>query len=617
MIVKMTKYTFLVFHREYASFLNKIRDLGVLHVESAAVNASDQVRLTDNMQLLRRLNMAISALSKRETENAHERVYDTPMQVLEKYESHVALIEQSEQKRQRIIKDIALVQPWGKFSHDSLLKLSEAGYKVSLFMCSASKYNPAWEEAHNAFIVATHGSHLRFVTVTPVGEPVHIDADPVKLPEYSTNELNAQLDEIHATLHKVDEELDELAKNGLVVLQERAALVKDEIEFKRVLHSSVSGAEGAVMVLEGWLPTEKSDELEDALALEGIYFEHREPTLADKVPVLLKNNRFSRLFEMISDLYSKPNYHELDMTPYLAPFYLIFFGFCFSDAGYGLLFLLVASILKMKKPKGERSIFTVTELLGGSTMFFGFLGGTFFGVELYKTGLPIYSNIAEMYGTKERPIDQLIQDLMFKASLGLGAIQILFGMFLRAAKIIKQSGFRHAISTLSWAFLIIVSGVNYAYTSANGVAMMNIPYMIAGGLFLVGIFFMNTPGKNLFMNFGIGLWDAYNTIVGGVGDLLSYVRLFALGLASAILGLVFNQLGSQMVDFDAGIVSIIGGIIGMTVVLVAGHAINIFMSGLGSMVHPLRLTFVEFYKNAGFEGGGIPYNPFKKQLTNK
>ena len=108
------------------------------------------------------------------------------------------------------------------------------------------------------------------------------------------------------------------------------------------------------------------------------------------------------------------------------------------------------------------------------------------------------------------------------------------------------------------------------------VEFMNIPYMIVGGLCLIGIFFMNTPGKSLLLNFGSGLWDTYNTVVGGVGDLLSYVRLFALGLASAILGLVFNDLALKLINPEAGIVMQIVGFVLMLVILVVGHAINIF-----------------------------------------
>jgi V/A-type H+/Na+-transporting ATPase subunit I len=109
------------------------------------------------------------------------------------------------------------------------------------------------------------------------------------------------------------------------------------------------------------------------------------------------------------------------------------------------------------------------------------------------------------------------------------------------------------------------------------------------------------------MNVGVGLWTTYNMVTGILGDLLSYIRLFALGISSAIMGFVFNSLAVEM----SGSIPVLSILI-MIIILVIGHSINIFMSGLGAFVHPLRLTFVEFYKNAGFSGGGKQYNPFRK-----
>ena len=116
----------------------------------------------------------------------------------------------------------------------------------------------------------------------------------------------------------------------------------------------------------------------------------------------------------------------------------------------------------------------------------------------------------------------------------------------------------------------------------------------------------NSPDKNIFVNIGLGLWDSYNMATGLLGDILSYVRLFALGLSGGILASVFNSLAVGMSPDN-----VIAGLIVMVLIFVIGHAINIFMNVLGAMVHPMRLTFVEFFKNAGYEGGGKEYNPFK------
>jgi len=163
------------------------------------------------------------------------------------------------------------------------------------------------------------------------------------------------------------------------------------------------------------------------------------------------------------------------------------------------------------------------------------------------------------------------------------------------------------LSTIGWIVLIFGSAVSY-YLKDRGISYYNI--VQNGTLILSGILILllNNPKRNLFINLGSGLWDTYSMVTGLVGDLLSYIRIFALGVCSGVLGLVFNDIA---INLSSGMPPVISQLF-MVIILVFGHGINIFMSGLGSMVHPMRLTFVEFYKNAGFAGGGKDYIPFKK-----
>jgi V/A-type H+-transporting ATPase subunit I len=169
---------------------------------------------------------------------------------------------------------------------------------------------------------------------------------------------------------------------------------------------------------------------------------------------------------------------------------------------------------------------------------------------------------------------------------------------------------KYAISTLGWLLLIIGSAAFYGLSQLEefNVEFMGLAHKITLGIAAIGILFFNSPGKNPFVNFGLGLWDSYNMVTGLFGDILSYIRLFALGLSSAILGNVFNSLAFGM----APDIPVVGAIVTI-IILVAGHSINLFMAALGSLVHPMRLTFVEFYKNAGFVGGGKTYQPFHKK----
>jgi V/A-type H+-transporting ATPase subunit I len=143
--------------------------------------------------------------------------------------------------------------------------------------------------------------------------------------------------------------------------------------------------------------------------------------------------------------------------------------------------------------------------------------------------------------------------------------------------------------------------------SEQASGFMQYGVMIVSGILIL---LVNNPKRNVLMNFGAGLWDVYVMATGLLGDLLSYLRLFALGVSSAILGMVFNSMAMNMKPDN-----IILGPIVMILILVFGHSITIFMSALGAFVHPIRLTFVEFYKNAGFTGGGKEYKPFEKLTT--
>ncbi len=612
MIIPMHKYSFLVFHAEYSTFLNELKQMGVVHIIESENEPT--LSIQDDYRLLNEVTKTIKFLKTEKTEEvlSSSDIPTDGASMMAAVKDIQADLEQLTQQHNALDKELKQLEPWGEFSHDSIQQLqADAGLTAKFYYCAARKFNASWEQEYNIGVISEERGYKYFVLFLEKDQVApELDAEEIRLPKESLADVKVLLTKVAAERVQLQGRLKELANEGVEMLEHYLLEVQDRMASESAqLHTS-DQVDGAVKMLEGWVPESKVVELESKLEQAGLFYMKERCKPGEKPPVLLKNNAFNRLFEMISNLYSLPNYSELDLTPFLAPFYLLFFGFCFSDAGYGLLFVAVATYFKMKKPE-KPAILSLIQLLGASTMFFGILGGTFFGIELYNTNLPVYRDLA----ASMKASDITVQDIMFKASLGLGVIQILFGMFLRAAKTTKQMGFKYAISTLGWAFLIIFSGVNYFLSSKGIVEFGNVAYYVIAALCGVAIFFLNTPGKSLLLNFGTGLWDAYNTVVGGVGDLLSYVRLFALGLASAILGLVFNDLALKLVNPEAGIIMQGVGIILMLVVLVVGHAINIFMSGLGSMVHPLRLTFVEFYKNAGFEGGGKAYNPFRKQTN--
>ena len=375
--------------------------------------------------------------------------------------------------------------------------------------------------------------------------------------------------------------------------------VHSQIEFSKVVLSTDALADNKLMLLEGWIPSERLPEMTEYLRTQEVYYETAAPTPEDDVPILLENKGFFRLFEPIMRLYMLPKYNELDLTPFFAPFFMLFFGLCLGDSGYGLFMLLAVTLYRLfakKLSASMKPILTLVQILGASTMVCGLLTGTCFGFNLYDIQVPFFQTLKETIS--------LDNQQMFNLSLILGGVQIIFGMILKAVNQTIQFGVKYAIATIGWILILVSTAV--AFAAPGLMAMGGTVHLILLAIGGLMAYLYNSPDKNIFVNIGLGLWDSYNMATGLLGDILSYVRLFALGLSGGILASVFNSLAVGMSPDN-----VIAGPIVMVLIFVIGHAINIFMNVLGAMVHPMRLTFVEFFKNAGYEGGGKEYNPFK------
>ncbi len=193
-------------------------------------------------------------------------------------------------------------------------------------------------------------------------------------------------------------------------------------------------------------------------------------------------------------------------------------------------------------------------------------------------------------------------------ALLVGIVHICLAMIMKTYQATKTKGFANSLGTWGWT-LLIVGGVIVGGLALMGVmdkALTKWIVIVLGSLSALGIFFLNDLHRNPLMNFGSGLWDTYNTATGLLGDVLSYLRLYALGLAGAKLGEAFNAIGVQALG-DGGF-----GWIAFILIVVIGHVLNIAMCVLGAFVHPLRLNFLEFFKNSGYEGSGRKYNPLQQ-----
>ena len=374
-------------------------------------------------------------------------------------------------------------------------------------------------------------------------------------------------------------------------------------------------ADGAIVMMEGWVPVENDVEVRKMLDESGVYYEIRPAEKEDNAPIKLKNGKISRLFEVLTKMYGMPDYGEFDPTPLFAPFYALFFGMCVGDAGYGLLLVVLGLYLKKKLSKSMAGMMNLLITLGAATTVVGAVFNTFFGASLTDLNLPEWMNSLVISGKW----DGTSYDKTMVIALLVGMFHICFAMTVKAICSTARYGFKNALSDWGWWLLVggsvVVATLNYL--GVVDMEMSKMAFIGIGGVSAIGIYLLNNIRRNVFANIGAGLWDTYNMATGLMGDLLSYLRLYALGLAGGMLGGVFNTLGMQLRDTLGDFLFGIPGWICFGLIFVAGHGLNIALSCLSGYVHSIRLTFVEYFKNSGYDGKGVEYKPFASKKENE
>jgi V/A-type H+-transporting ATPase subunit I len=601
----MRKYAFMVYHREYDGFLSTLRELGVVHIKETK-SITDHAGLQAMLSERKRVASVLHSFKVRNSENKKAALAPPRrinkkegLKLLEKIEEAEEKRTQLQAQRQSLLKDMSYMDLWGDFNYTNIRNLKKAGYVVTFFTCPTAKFEPKWVDEYNAILINNFQSVTYFITLTKEGTVIDIDAERPKMPDRGLAKLQARYGQLAVDIDQLDGQLNEMAAGEYNTLEDFDKNLQDEFNLAHAIVQTDKQAGDKLMFLEGWTTDDKAVALEDTLDKQGYFFHEEEIEEDDRVPIKLKNNRYSRLFEPITKMYSLPNYTELDPTPLLAPFFMLFFGLCFGDGGYGLIILLLCTFLKKKVSPDVRPFLSLFQWLGGMTIVVGALTGSFFGIALVD--IPAFHAVKDYF---------LTTDNLMTLSVVIGLIHILFGKAVAAYKTKIQKGVKHSIAPFAWVFVIASLVCVFGLPELN----IHLPDAVAYTLYsiaavgLVIVFLYNSPGKNIFLNFGLGIWNTYNVIFGLLGDTLSYIRLFAVGLTGSILGGVFNQLAGSMTE---GLPWVPRFVL-MLLILLLGHGLNFGLCMIGSLVHPVRLIFVEYFKNSEFEGGSKEFAPFKK-----
>ena len=618
MIVRMSRYDFVLLAAQSDDFIARLRELGLVDITTTGWEPQEKDRqLVMDIDHYRKAVESLKAFAASEEYTSSEAKYACGKEAFEAYtdlrQQKTALLGEVA----RLEKLAEELKPWGDFEGDGRERLASQGVVLRYYVAQTSTYDAhvaEWASDLTVVEIGRDSSSVYFVVVTTPGAEVVIDAQEVKAPTMDSRAAMAEADARRNDVAEVNVALSACAASVDAIEQELESLTQ-QLQNVKIHGTASEAADGRLVVLEGWAEEDKAQQVDKLLdEYSGVVYLKRNPTPEDDTPVKLKNNRFARLFELIGAMYALPKYGTMDLTPFFAPFYMLFFAICLNDAGYGAILLLAGIALFMKGGASLKQASCLTMFCGGATTLFGLYTGSLFGMSI--PDMLGYESIAES------PFLDF-QNQFFSLALALGVVQILFGMLLNICLQTKLFGFTSTFGLLGW-FIILLSGC-----IAVGLPMLNENLAIswftasspdfyaAMGVGAVLMLLLNNIKRNPLINIGSGLWDAYNNVTGLLSDVLSYIRLFAIGLSGGVLAQVFNSLALGLTGLDAGIesfgVGTIFQIVGASAILLVGHGINLFMSAISSFVHPMRLTFVEFYKNAGFEMTTRSFEP----LTNE
>ncbi len=627
MIRKMRKLQLLLHRDDRESLLNRIQELGVLHVCTRQTGGTRQ--LGEDLDVLRNAVGALTAFSDEWKPNLPPDNYrGSALELARNYADLTARYKLLMDQRADCLRDIEILRPFGNFDPELLTTLGNHRIRVTLCSIARNLYVKLPRHAAVVQYLAEWYGGIYFVVITHQQDRISEDvqrllACETAVPRQSLANLEKTVAELELEIDRINRERIDLSR-FLEWLQAAAQTEADKVLLALSGQSLEEGAAGSILILQGFFPASEETALRNCLAQFALVPIISDPSPHEQVPVSLKNDPFSRLFEPIMKIFSLPNYRELDPTPFFAPFYTLFFGLCLADFGYGILLLAAAlgGLLFIKKA-AIRPYLLLGAIFALSVMLAGVMLDDYFGVRIGEgTGsLPADSApVLFRLGWFRNQNDAMLLPLM------LGVIQVLFGLALRVVNQVKHLGAQGALQPIGTIALFFGTLVIFIPRLGESFAIGPVPvgqwfsvfpaglgtWLVLIGLALILLFNGLEKGTKIWFRPLTGLWKLYELATGMPGDILSYVRLFALGLAGGLLAEAVNNI-AMMLTSGSGLLRYVA----MALVLLVGHGLNLAIGMLSAFVHSLRLTFVEFYKALEFTGGGLAYSPLKKSKANK
>ena len=597
MIVKMKKLTLLCTPAQQEQTLHTLRDLKVVHVEH--VRAPEGSGLDQARNHLLYVQRAQEVLSARPDANPTgkdpDKLVDHVWKLIHREKELKETLQSLEHEHARIL-------PFGNFEPRKIDKLNEQGLCIKLYEFQI-KSPP---EIPEGVAITELGRNKTLIHVLAAGrEKFSIPAHEVRLPDQSLSQIEYHIEKNQKALEETEAEFEQYAGDRPLA-EQIAGEAADGVNYLEV-HQGM-GIDDTVAYLKGFYPIDREDDLVAAAQENGWGYQLEEVGTEDTPPTLLRNPKWispvKAILKMIDVL---PGYKELDISALFLVFFSIFFAFIIGDAGYGLLFLGLTFLGKFKakgKPAAQPGL-NLMLIMSAATVVFGALTGNYFGIPIENLFAPLKA-LTNPYMTgwtgSAWNTDLAANHIMFICF----SIAVVHLSIAHLWKIIRKINSPAALIDLGWllctcSLYTFVLEIVIDIKLFEAVKTAQMPLLGGGALFIV-------IGLVLTKSY-IGLITLFLDIISNFVDIVSYIRLYAVGTASLAIAQAFNEMASGTAGDNFNILASLGA----ALILFAGHGLNIILGAMGVMVHGLRLNTLEFSGHAGVEWGGIRFTPFKKQ----
>ena len=608
MKAKFRKLDMLTYHRDRDRITFMLQELGVVHLEFDNDFRSEGIedlerqksRLTKAIEFIKEFyekkgkTPSISSLKGEPIDAVLDNILDLKNQ-------KEALYQEGEILR----KNIQKLQPWGDFDFEKVSRLKSSGIYVSFYIVEKREFKEE-DFAQLTYQIIHEGPDHLYLVVLSKDEVISLPFEMVQLPPIRMASVLTQEENLNKSKEEIADKMKAYLPH-LPLLYEEQVRVDNQWMLQMAYGSYHEYGSGTILHLKGWFPANMEDRLRHFIDKEQLSYIISDPADGEVVPVLLNNPKYPKLFEAITRIFQLPGYYEMDLTPFIAVFYPILFAYCLGDAGYGLILTLAALIGWFTFLKSSRNMAVLGVVLGVFTSLMGVVkSGSIFGQPIVESeSVPFLSYLSQYVVI---PDDRGVVFNAFNVALMIGVVQIFVGILISIFNKIRYKSLLASLPQIG-KFLIVFSLIWIFLADMQQVEVFK-PLGVLRKVLLVSgvllVLFFHDMKLSVVSRAASGILPLFFILTGILGDVLSYVRLFALGVASSVLGLVVNQIGLQIMG-DAW-----WGIALGIIFLLIGHGLNFALATLGAFVHPLRLTFVEFYNNAQFEGGGVPYKPLRK-----